>query len=84
MGFSHEHRFKKQNDIHYSLKMNIKMVLDYTDTPEVVLQAVYDEEYKRSSRNALAMNAVFGFLNRKQMLKNKSSEEVNGADKHQL
>ena len=48
MGFSHEHRFKKAHDIHYSLKMNIKMVMDYTDTPEEVLQAVYDEEYKRS------------------------------------
>lgn len=78
MGFSHEHRFKKRHDIHYSLRMNIKMVMDYTDTPEEVLHAVYDEEYKRSGRNALAMNAVFGFLNRKHLLKNKSEKEANG------
>jgi hypothetical protein len=84
MGFSHEHRFKKAHDIHYSLKMNIKMVLDYTDTPEEVLQAVYDAEYKRSARNALAMNEVFAFLNRKQLLKNKYQERVNGPDDHQL
>jgi hypothetical protein len=84
MGFSHEHRFKKVHDIHYSLKMNIKMLLDYTDTPEEVLQAVYDEEHKRSGRNAMAMNAVFAFLNRKQLLKNKSQEDTNGPDKHQL
>ena len=84
MGFSHEHRFKKVHDIHYSLKMNIKMLLDYTDTPEEVLQAVYDEEYRRSGRNAMAMNAVFAFLNRKQLLKNKSQEDTNGPDKHQL
>ena len=78
MGFSHEHRFKKAHDIHYSLKMNIQMVMEYTDVRQDVLQAVYDEEYARSHRNALAMNAVFGFLNRKQLLKNKSEREVNG------
>ena len=78
MGFSHEHRFKKRHDIHYSLRMNIKMVMDYTDTPEEVLQAVYDEEYTKTHRNARAMNAVFGFLNRKHLLKNKSEKEANG------
>ena len=84
MGFSHEHRFKKAHDIHYSLKMNIKMLMDYTDTPEEVLQAVYDEEYRRSGRNAMAMNAVFAFLNRKQLLKNKCEGKVNGPDDRQL
>jgi len=84
MGFSHEHRFKKAHDIHYSLKMSIKMVMDYTDTPEEVLQAVYDEEYKRSGRNAMAMNAVFAFLNRKQLLKNKCGEDTNGLVVNQL
>ena len=84
MGFSHEHRFKKAHDIHYSLKMNIQMVMEYTDVRQDVLQAVYDEEYARSHRNALAMNAVFGFLNRKQLLKNKSEREVNGLVNNQL
>ena len=84
MGFSHEHRFKKVHDIHYSLKMNIKMLMDYTDTPEEVLQADYDEEHKRSGRNAMAMNAVFAFLNRKQLLKNKCEGKVNGPDDRQL
>ena len=84
MGFSHEHRFKKAHDIHYSLKMNIPMVMEHTDVPQDVLQAVYDEEYARSHRNALAMNAVFGFLNRKQLLKNKSEKEINGLVNNQL
>jgi len=78
MGFSHEHRWKKLHDIHYSLKMNIPMVMEHTDVPQDVLQAVYDEEYTKTHRNALAMNAVFGFLNRKQLLKNKSEKEANG------
>ena len=84
MGFSHEHRFKKAHDIHYSLKMNIPMVMEHTDVPQDVLQAVYDEEYARSHRNAPAMNAVFGFLNRKQLLKNKSEKEINGLVNNQL
>lgn len=84
MGFSHEHRWKKAHDIHYSYNMNIKAILEYTDVPEEVLQAVYDEEYKRSHRNRTAINAVFGFLNRKQLLKNKTREDTNGPDQHQL
>lgn len=60
------------------------MVMDYTDTPEEVLQAVYDEEYKRSGRNAIAMGAVFAFLNRKQLLKNKCGEDTNGLVNNQL
>lgn len=78
MGFSHEHRFKKRHDIHYSYNMNIKAILDYTDEPEVVLQTIYDEEYAKTHRNRIAINAVFAHLNRIQLIKNKSGKEVNG------
>lgn len=78
MGFSHEHRFKKRHDIHYSYNMNIKAIMDYTDEPEAVLQAIYDEEYAKTHRNRIAMGAVFAYLNRKQLLKNKCEGDTNG------
>jgi len=84
MGFSHEHRWKKAHDIHYSYNLKIKDILNYTDEPEEVLQAVYDEEYAKTHRNRLAINAVFGYLNRKQLQKNKSSGITNGPDDSQL
>jgi len=84
MGFSHEHRWKKAHDIHYSYNLKIKDILPYTNEPEEVLQAIYDEEYAKTHRNRLAINAVFGYLNRKQLQKNKSSENPSDSDQKKL
>lgn len=63
MGFSHEHRFKKQRDITYNWKMSINDVAEYTNVPLETLQSVYDEEYSRTQRRAVAMGAVFNYCN---------------------
>jgi hypothetical protein len=80
MPFSAEHRFKKAHDIHYTIKLNVPWVSEVSGISTDILQPIYDEEFKKTGRNYLAMLAVYSYCNGGRVFKQKhlSDRNTNG------